>query len=298
MSGSNDRTEDDVRHRTMMGLLGAYADDEIAGNVKSEVESHLQRCDECRRELRIQVALRARLHTEERAAPPAAMMERLEAHLGSLGAEAFGAHSVPTHSSASRIADLEPTSPTLRSSRIRSIVTWGGWLIAASLAAFWIVGKPRSSPQNMAGMTMGPPIPVLVDSVPEPIADAALKDFRRVAAADLPEGPHLARVEADVPFSVPALRSAHMRLIGSWTTEIAGERAAALAYRCHDRLVVQYVIAEHVFFRPPRVRQAIATEGVYATGDGDIHAVAWPGTDNGSFLVGEFPASVLAAMRL
>jgi anti-sigma factor RsiW len=290
MSGSNDRTEEDVRHRTMMGLLGAYADDEIAGNVKSEVESHLQRCEECRRELRIQLALRARLLAEDRAAPPVAVMERLEAHLSSLGAGASGAYAVPERSWSGRVADFAP--------RARPIVTWGGWLIAASLAALWFPAKPKPSGQNMAGMTMGPPIPVLVDSVPEPIADAALKDFQRVAAADLPEGPHLARVEAQVPFSVPALRSPHMRLIGSWTTEIAGERAAALAYRCHDRLVVQYVIPEHLFFRPPRVREAIASEGVYATGEGDIHAVAWPGTDNGSFLVGEFPASVLAAMRL
>ena len=106
------------------------------------------------------------------------------------------------------------------------------------------------------------------------------------------------RCEAEVPFSIPALRSAHMRLIGTWTTQINGEPAAALAYRCHDRLVVQYVIPEHVFFRPPRVRQAIADAGVYAAGEGDVHTVAWPGTDNGSFLVGEFPASVLAAMRL
>jgi anti-sigma factor RsiW len=290
MSGSNDRSEEDNRHRAMMGLLGAYADDEIGGNIRSEVESHLQRCEECRRELRIQVALRTRLLAEERAAPPAAIVQRLEAHLHSLGAEGSGAVAIPTRSWSARVAELAP--------RVRPIVTWAGWLVAASLAALWITGKPKSSGQSMAGMTMGPPIPVVVDSVPEPIADAALKDFRRVAAADLPEGPHLAKVEAEVPFSVPALRSPHMRLIGSWTTEIAGVRAAALAYRCHDRLVVQYVIPEHVFFRPPRVRQAIATEGVYAAGEGDIHTVAWPGTDNGSFLVGEFPASVLAAMRL
>jgi anti-sigma factor RsiW len=290
MNGSNDRTEDDVRHRTMMGLLGAYADDEIAGSVRSEVESHLQRCEECRRELRIQVALRTRLLAEERTTPPAAVVERLQAHLNSLGVEERDSAAEPTRPGLGRVVKLAP--------RARRYLAWGGWLVAACLAALWIIGKPKSSGQNMAGMTMGPPIPVVVDSVPEPIADAALKDFRRVAAADLPSGPHLAAVQAEVPFTIPALRSAHMRLIGSWTTEINGERAAALAYRCHDRLVVQYVIAEHVFFRPPRLRQAIADAGVYAAGDGSIHTVAWPGTDNGSFLVGEFPASVLAAMRL
>jgi anti-sigma factor RsiW len=294
MNGANDRTEDDVRHRTMMGLLGAYADDEIAGSVKADLESHLQRCEECRRELRIQIALRNRLFAEERTSMPAAMMQRLEEHLSSFATAAPGRHPegviAPERPSARWAMPVAP--------RLWRYLAWSGWLMAAGLGAFVVTGRPSTSGQQMAGMTMGPPIPVVLDSVPEPIADAALRDFRRVAAADLPSGPHLSAVEKQVPFSVPALRSAHMRLIGSWTTEIAGEPAAALAYRCHDRLVVQYVIAEHVFFRPPRVRQAIAAAGVYAAGDGDIHTVAWPGTDNGSFLVGEFPASVLAAMRL
>jgi hypothetical protein len=61
--------------------------------------------------------------------------------------------------------------------------------------------------------------------------------------------------------------------------------------------VVQYVVPEHVFFRPPRVRQAIAASGLYAAGEGKLHAVGWPGRDNGSFLVGEFTAPELAAMR-
>jgi hypothetical protein len=131
-----------------------------------------------------------------------------------------------------------------------------------------------------------------------PIADAALRDFRQVAQAALPQGPQLAAVRARVPFSVPALKAPQMRLIGAWTTTIDNVPAAVLAYRCHDRLVVQYVIPEHVFFSPPRVRQAIAASGLYAAGEGKVHAVGWPGTDNGSFLVGEFTAAELAAMRL
>ncbi len=289
MNGGNDRVEEDALHRTMIGLLGAYVDHEVAANVRPEVESHLQHCEECRRELRIQLALRVRLLAEERAAPSTAALERVQAHLYSLGAERSPPGAGPLRRWLDRASHLAPRAPLY--------VSWGGWLVATSLATLWIFGRPPSPSQGM-GMTMGPPIPVVVDSVPEPIADAALKDFRRVAASDLPGGPHLAAVQAEVPFSVPALRSAHMRLIGSWTTVINGERAAALAYRCHDRLVVQYVIAEHVFFRPARVRQAIASAGLYAAGQGDINAVAWPGTDNGSFLVGEFPASVLAAMRL
>jgi anti-sigma factor RsiW len=149
----------------------------------------------------------------------------------------------------------------------------------------------------MPGMSMGRLAPVTVDSVPESIADAALHDFKRVTNAALPQGPELAAVASQVPFSVPALTAPHMRLIGAWTTTIDGVPTAALAYRCHDRLVVQYVVPEHVFFRPPRVRQAIAASGLYAAGEGKIHAVGWPGLDNGSFLVGEFTAPELAAMR-
>jgi anti-sigma factor RsiW len=287
MSGSSDRLAGEGRHRTTVGLIGAYLDEEVSPDVRREVESHLQQCDECRRELRIQLALKARLAAEEPADLPAAMLERLRSHmqaLSSTGPER-GAPGV-RHQSGSATA-----------SRLRGIVSWSGWLVAASLAALWIWGPHRSPSQGM-GMSMGPLTPVAVDSVPEPIATAALQDFRRVAASALPQGPHLAAVQAEVPFSVPALHSAHMRLIGSWTTEINGEPAAVLAYRCHDRLVVQYVVAEPVFFRPPRVRRAIASSGLYAAGDGKIHAVAWPGTDSGSFLVGEFTAAELAAMRL
>jgi hypothetical protein len=180
---------------------------------------------------------------------------------------------------------------------LHPILAWSGWLLAASLAALWVAGVWRPVAQGM-GMSMGSLKAVSVDSVPEPIADAALHDFRRVALAALPQGPELAAVRSQVPFSVPALKAPHMRLIGAWTTTIDDVPAAALAYRCHDRLVVQYVVPEHVFFRPPRVRHAIAASGLYAAGEGKVHAVGWPGTDNGSFLVGEFTAAELAAMRM
>ncbi len=284
MSGDSDRLAGEGRHRTTVGLLGAYLDEEVTPNLRQDVESHLQQCDECRRELRIQLALKARLAAEKPADPPVAVLERLRSHVQALST-----------------ASPERGAPGFHhrsgSPRLHAIASWGGWLVAASLAALWIWGPHRSPSQGM-GMSMGPLTPVAVDSVPEPIATAALQDFRRITASALPPGPHLAAVQAEVPFSIPALHSAHMRLIGSWTTEINGEPAAVLAYRCHDRLVVQYVVAEPVFFRPPRVRRAIASSGLYAAGDGKIHAVAWPGTDSGSFLVGEFTAAELAAMRL
>ncbi len=285
MSGSADRTEPDSGHERVAALLGAYADDELAGDLRRAVAAHLSECAQCMQDLRLQLALKHRLRAEELAAEPPAALARLQDHIARLGRDTPDEH-----------RRAGPERPRGRSFR-HLIITWGGWLIAASLAAVWVAGPRRATTQGM-GMSMGPPVPVTVDSVPEPIADAALHDFRRVAQAALPQGPELAAVQAEVPFSVPALRSPHMRLIGAWTTTIDGVPTAVLAYRCHDRLVVQYVVPEHVFFRPPRVRQAIAASGLYAAGEGKIHAVGWPGTDNGSFLVGEFTAAELAAMRM
>ena len=147
-------------------------------------------------------------------------------------------------------------------------------------------------------MSMGAPVPVAVDSVPAPEAGAALDDFRRVADSTLPQGLSLSELQARFPFVVPALRAPHMRLVAAWTTEFEGEPAAVLAYICHNRLVVQYVVSQRVFFRQARMREAIASAGLYATGTGRVNTVAWPDRDSGSFLVGEFPASELAAMRL
>jgi anti-sigma factor RsiW len=286
MSGSVDRTDSEIQHERLAGLLGAYADDELAAEVRRSVEAHLSDCAQCTRDLRVQLALKSRLHAEEVAAEPSAILARLQDHVAALGGDAGDER---------RGAGTER--PASRWFLGHPIVAWSGWLIAASLAALWFMGSRRTANQGM-GMSMGRLAPVAIDSVPEPIADAALHDFRRVAQAALPQGPELAALKAEVPFSVPALRAPHMRLIGTWATTIDGVPTAVLAYRCHDRLVVQYVVPEHAFFRPPRVRQAIAASGLYAAGEGKIHAVGWPGTDNGSFLVGEFTAAELAAMRM
>lgn len=286
MSDSAEQTPLARRHEQLVVRLGAYADDELPPEVRADVEAHLAECGQCVQELRVQTALKHRLGVEERAGEPADALGRLEAHVAQLGRAA----SPPMP--AGNIGGARPS--VLR----HPLVAWSGWLVAASLAAVWALGPRRPASPGMGGMSMGSLVPVSVDSVPESIADAALHDFKRVARAELPRGPELAAVESQVPFSIPPLTAPHMRLIGAWTTTIDSIPAAVLAYRCHDRLVLQYVIPEHVFFRPPRVRQAIAAAGLYAAGEGKIHAVGWPGRDNGSFLVGEFTAPELAAMRM
>jgi anti-sigma factor RsiW len=285
MSDSADRIDPESRHEHLTALLGAYVDDELPAEVRRQLDSHVAECVQCTQELRLQVALKNRLHAEEVLTEPSATLTRLKEHVARLGRDA-----------SAQAFQSGPRSPG-RSLLWYPIVAWGGWLIAAALAAVWVAGPRRPASQGM-GMSMGPLAPVAVDSVPEPVADAALHDFRRVSQAALPQGPELAAVQSQVPFSIPALKASHMRLIGAWTATIDNVPTAVLAYRCHDRLVVQYIVPEHVFFRPPRVRQAIAASGLYAAAEGKIHAVGWPGTDNGSFLVGEFTAAELAAMRM
>jgi anti-sigma factor RsiW len=286
MSDPVDRTGPERRHEQLVMLLGAYADDELTADARREVDAHLAECAPCVQELRVQMALKDRLRAEVLLPEPTGGLARLKQHVAQLGrATVGGARHAARAGWWTRFVFLNP------------IVAWGGWLIAAVLAGLWVFGPREPAAQNM-GMSMGATAALAVDSVPEPIADAALHDFRRVAQAALPQGPELASVEAQVPFSVPALKASHMRLIGAWTTTIDDVPAAVLAYRCHDRLVVQYVVPEHVFFRPPRVRQAVAASGLYAAGEGRIHAVGWPGKDNGSFLVGEFTPADLAAMRM
>jgi anti-sigma factor RsiW len=285
MSDTVDRSDSTIRHDWVATLLGAFADEELASDVRRAVESHLSQCGECAQELRVQLALKSRLQAEAVAPESSAALAHLQEQVAQLGRHTEGTE---RRAGAGRTAGWSLLG--------HPVLAWSGWLIAAGLAALWLL--PHRGPAQGMGMSMGALAPVRVDSVPEPIADAALHDFRRVAEAALPQGPQLAAVEAQVPFSVPALRAPHMRLIGSWTTVIDDAPTAVLAYRCHDRLVVQYVVPEHVFFRPPRVRQAIAASGLYAAGEGKVHAVGWPGSDNGSFLVGEFTAAELAAMRM
>jgi anti-sigma factor RsiW len=287
MSDSAERTALARRHDHLVGLLGAYADDELPPEGRREVDAHLAECAQCVQELRVQTELKRRLRAEADALETSDALSRLRDHVGRLGHDAPEQLPLAVNRDATKGSVLQ-----------HPFVTGSGWLIAASLATLWALGPRRPAGQGMGGMSMGPLVPVSVDSVPEPIADAALHDFKRVARAALPQGPELEAVEAQVPFSVPALKAPHMRLIGAWTATIDSVPAAVLAYRCHDRLVLQYVVPEHVFFRPPRVRNAIAAAGLYAAGEGKIHAVGWPGRDNGSFLVGEFTAPELAAMRM
>lgn len=290
MIGPNGRRDAKAQHPAVVSLLGAYADDELPAATSAEVEAHVRECGECARELRTQLALKTRLMAERRDVRLPVGRAQLLAWIQCPGSDT---------GAASPSLELRQEAPgALRRFLVRppGAVSWGGWLVAACVGAVWLLGAPEPSASGM-GMVMAPTVPAVVDTQPGPLASAALAEFRRLSASDLPRGIELVKLKAQLPFSVPELRSAHMRLIGAWATEFRGEPAAVLAYRCHNRLVIQYVVSEPLFFRYPRVREVVGSAMLYAAGNGAVNTVAWPDLDSGSFLVGEFTPAQLAAMR-
>jgi anti-sigma factor RsiW len=260
-------------HAELADLLAGYVDEELTAEQRQRVERHLSECASCRGELRAQTVIRARLMKES---PSSASAE--------LAARVIG-----------RIETVPPVAERPGAPRRQRVLAWSGWAAAAAMGgvALWL-GLRSPAPMNM---TMGPQTPVALDHAPSEVATTVLDSFRQLNEEELPTGVDLAKLRRELNFSVPALEAPHMRLISAWSTTINGEPAAALAYRCHDRLVVQFVVSEKQFFRQPQFRRAIASQGVYASALGPLTTIAWPGTDNGSFLVGEFSASDLVAMR-
>jgi hypothetical protein len=121
-----------------------------------------------------------------------------------------------------------------------------------------------------------------------PLLGAALADYRRVVAGDLPgRARDLAAVRGASRLPVEPLRADGLRLLGAWTTELEGEPAAVLAYRWKDRLLVQYIVPEPLFFRSPATRAAAAAHRRLALADGTQGVVAWPVAAAGTVLIGE-----------
>ena len=274
-------------HPTVEELLGAYADGELDDESVGRVEAHLARCDPCRKELTLQTALRTHLAAGAPSTAPADLRARI-----SRSTYAAPGHKVDEDASRPKTAPFgaEPERQPRRA--WRRAVPWAGWVVAAVLAALLLV-QPDVRPGPAPGMPTA-----TVSGTDVPMVDDALDDYRRLVGGDLPIARGgIAQVERRTPFPVTPLESPDARLIGAWTTEILGEPAAALAYRWGDRIVVQYVVSEALFFAPPEVRRAVALEGRYLTSVGEQGVLAWPGTASGSILVGDAPPAELARLR-
>jgi anti-sigma factor RsiW len=262
-------------HDAFAELLAGYVDDELKAEDRARLEQHLAGCGSCRRGLQAQQVIRARLMKETAAAASSTLAERVQQQI-------------------SQLNESQSSEPKGKG----RMLAWAGWLVAAGIGLTWISINLLS---GNAGQGSGAPVPpklIAIETAPIAISAEVMTQFERMDQSLLPRELNLAELSSEVPFHVPALKSPHMRFIAAWTTELFGETAAAIAYRCHDRLVIQYVVSEQQFFRHPEMREAIVRQGVYAVSRGELSAVAWPDRESGSFLVGEFSPSELVAMRL
>lgn len=253
-----------LEHERLSELLGAYLDDELSPEQGQMMEAHLLACDRCWQELALQREVRARLEGQPIERAPIALRQHIQTRLGH---ETKGS----------------PPRKHRRHWRMH-VPVWAGWAVAASLAL-------------IMGLHFG--LGRHINSQPIPMVTAALANYHQQLADTLPAGGTLAlsRLKRSLPFPVTPITELRSHLIAVWSLRISGEPAAALAYRIDNHVVVQYVVSESVFFRQPRVRQAVAAHGVYTVSAGQDSVVAWPGPDNGSLLVGPVSVNRLEALH-
>lgn len=270
------------RHEVLAELLAAYSDQELPAEMAAQIDAHLLGCARCRGELIVHRAVRDRLAAEPTPAVPAAFSARVAAAIAELP-RPMG----------------DPSAPLLSARRWPWLwVTWSGWAAAAVLGMLlvdqtgvlpqrvrrpWIAATPRTS----AATT------ILI-----PMVDDAVANYRMIMAGDLPgRARDLGAVRAAMPFPIEPMGGADLRLLAAWTTDIRGEPAAALAYRWGDRVIVQYVVSEQLFFRNPAVRQAIAASRTFVTARGPQSVIAWPEQVGGTLLVGDGSPEALMRVR-
>ena len=260
------------RHEVLRELLGAYADRELPPETVAQIDAHLVGCTECRRALAVHDTVRSRLAAERPAAPSPAFRNRITAAIAAVPAPA-----------------LAPAVPQRAESRPRLVwLAIAGWVTALMLAVA-LIAQRGALPRTAVGARA---IAAPVGDVP--LLGGIVDDYARVSRGILPgRARDLSAVRAAVAFPIEPLRAPDLRLIAAWTTDVGGEPAAVLAYRLRDRLVVQYLVAEDVFFRHPAVRVAVADRHLLTAVDGARALVAWPGSATGTVLVGDVPADWL-----
>jgi anti-sigma factor RsiW len=268
-------------HRRLIELLGAHADGELPPETAAQLDAHLVGCARCRRELEVHVAVRQRLAAEPLAPASPELLERITGAVRGL----------PTPAP---VAAGEGHASPLAGRWVHAHRWLAATLLLLVLAATASASRLWSDWRQPAAGTSGRALAAST----APLLGAVLEDYRRVVAGDLPgRARDLAAVRAAVPFELEPLRGRQLRLLGAWTTSLAGEPAAVLAYRWDDRLVLHYVVSEHLFFRHPAIRAAVAGGRLLTAADGAQSLVGWPEATAGSLLVGDASLRQLAGVR-
>jgi anti-sigma factor RsiW len=268
-----------AQHELLIDLLAAYVDEELPPETASQLDAHLVGCARCRREIQLQLAVRDSLGATPVAAARPALRDRIVAATVAMPKLEDGMQEpgpVSWTADERRAVGIDVRVPTHRRLAV--------WLLVAALPAIggWAAWRSVDGAGRTRVTTLG------ASTASVPLLAAAAADFRRVGAADLP-GParDLGAVREAVGLPVEPLTGPGVRLLGAWTTTLAGEPTAVLAYRWDDRLVLQYIVPEQLFFRHPAVRAAAASHHRVGATDGTVGLVAWPLAAAGSVLVGE-----------
>ncbi len=274
--GDDDARE--ARHQVLVTLLGAFADGELPPETASQIDAHLLGCARCRREVALHASVHARLSREPLQTASAAFRERIIQELShkQQADTVYAAGAVAA-------APWWRTRPALLAMAAVIVVA------AAALS----IDRLRAPEHVSSGHTAA------VDASSVPLLNAVLTDYRRATAGDLPgRARDLDAVRAAVPFPVEPMHGTAVRLLAAWSTDLEGEPSAVLAYRWHDQLVLEYLVAEPVFFRHPSVRAPIAAGGAVTARSGMQGVLAWAAPESGVILVGDVPVAELTALRL
>ena len=265
----------EARHQVLATLLGAYADGELPPETTSQIDAHLLGCVRCRREVELHSVMHTRLSREPIVPARTAFRDRIIEELARGRTPAQG--------------DETPTRAWWQSARVRM----GAALAIVAVAMALGVARLR------AVASPGSARAAMIDATTVPLFVAVLDDYRRVMSSDLPgRARDLDAVRAAVPFPVQPLHDAATSLLAAWSTDLHGEPSAVLAYRWHDRLVLEYLVAEPVFFRHPAVRAPIAAGKMITAKSGAQGVLSWAAPQSGAILVGDVAPEEMLALRV
>ena len=247
-------------HLELQDWLAGYVDGELDDHHTALVEAHLAGCEACRADVARQQVTTRRFQDVPTARMPFELHRRLDKAL----ADAPD-YSDRASSKTSRFNLRQWLTGLYRPAAVGG----GGWAVALLLAGILL----------FSGGDLGKH-----DHIP--MVSDALADYQKVALTDLPALANTADISA------PA-QLAGGRLLATWRTTVGGEPATAYAMRRGSSLVIQYRISEHVLFRNPDVRQAMATTGGYRTYENQLEVLAMPMEEAGLLIVG--PANAMPA---
>lgn len=233
------------------------------------IEAHLAGCEACRMDVVRQQSIVTRLNNLPVSRMPQELHQRLDESLATL-AEGDSERFVPCEikEKSPRWSSLE----WLRRMRMPTAMTFiaaSGWGMAMMLS--FIMLLPSLTIEE------GNDVPMIQDVIAE---------YRALSRATLPVS--LSNISEQAP---AVWNGSH--LVAQWKTTIAGEPAEAYAVRSGDDIILQFKIAESVFFHNSSVRMAISNIGNYQVKNKDLKVVALPLKKAGLLIIGaskEMPA--------